>query len=67
MNMLRQDLETVLFILSTLEVLRPFPVPPSPTILHSTKAELVTFLQAVFFALPRGSPLRESDGESDTF
>ena len=56
--MFRQDLETVLFILGTLEVLRPFPVPSSPTILHTTKAELVTFC-GQFFALPRGDYLLE--------
>ena len=60
MNMLRQDLQTVLFILSPLEVLRPFPVPSSPTTLHTAKGEPVTLFGDLF---------REGDGGkgSDTF
>ena len=43
MNMLRQDLQTVLFILSPLEILRPFLLSSFPTIPRTTKAEPVTF------------------------
>ena len=59
--MFRQDLETVLFVLSALEVLRPFSGPSSPTILHTIKAELVTSTGQFSLPCPGGSPYRESD------
>ena len=69
MNMLRQDLQTVLFTLSPLEVLRPFPVPSSPTILRTAKGEPVTFWRQ-FFALPPRGHISErvtEGGGSDAF
>ena len=60
MDMFRQDLQTVLFILSPLEVLRPFPVPSVPTTLRTTKAEQSLFTGS-FLPCPRGPPLREDD------
>ena len=56
MDMLRQDLQTVLFMLSPLEVLHPFPVPSSLTILRTTKGE------QFFCPAPEGSPFTEGDG-----
>ena len=55
MNMFRQDLWTDLFILSPLEVLRPFPVPFFPTTLRTTKAE--PLFGGSFLSCPRGSPV----------
>ena len=62
--MLRQDLQTALFILSPLEVLRPFPGPSSPTILRTTKGDPVTFCGQFFALSSRGgvSPFTEGDG-----
>ena len=56
--MLRQDMQTVLFILSPLEVLRPFPVPSSLTIPRVTKGEPVTFCGQFFALPPRGHLLQ---------
>ena len=58
MDMFRQDLQTVLFILSPLEALRPFPVPSFPE--HATyhQSRAVTFYRQ-FFALPPGGHLLE--------
>ena len=66
MNILRQNLETVLFILSPLEVLHPFPVPSYPTILSATKGEPVTFAGS-FCPFLEGLPFTEGDGAGDTF
>ena len=46
--MFRNHLQTVLFILSPLEVLYPFPVPSSATILRTAKAVPVTFCRQFF-------------------
>ena len=69
MNMLRQDLQTFLLILSPLEVLHPFPILSSPTILRTTKGKSVTFLETVLCLVPEELSLREGDGGRgyDTF
>ena len=53
MNMFRQDLQTVLFPLSPLEVFCLFPVPSFPTILCTTKAKLLT-VWGSFLPCPQG-------------
>ena len=67
--MLRQDLGTVLFVLNPLEVLLPFPVPSSPTILHTTEGEPVIFCGQFFCPFHEASPFTEGErgGGSDTF
>ena len=62
LNVLRQDLKTVLIIPCPLEVLPHFPVKSFPTILLTTKAEPVTFLGSLCSCAPGGSPLKEGDG-----
>ena len=61
-NVLRQDMHTVLFFLSPLEVLRCFPVPSSLTILRTSKGEPVNFCGQFFALPPRGHLLQMVTG-----